>query len=148
MTGPLYSRSMRIQKYVSRTMSMASATMTLETGMPSGGVCLVISLCPIIEFTSSGTLSASLVKCTPPYKKIATWKIGRFLKIICTGCVAPQKVLTQENGRMQEKNIFTRKNRLLRANYHRVANKIKCWYLENQLQQVLVILVKMHVTKD
>ena len=127
-------------------MSMASATMTLETGMPSGGVCLVISLCPIIEFTSSGTLSASLVKCTPPYKKI-----GRFYKIIIMYkvCmyVAPQKVFSRENGRVQEKMYSFEKISFFLQNYHRVANKIKCWYLENQLQQVLVI-VKMYETKE
>ena len=61
--------------------------------------------------------------------------------------VAPQKVFSRENGRVQEKMYSFEKISFFLQNYHRVANKIKCWYLENQLQQVLVI-VKMYETKE
>jgi hypothetical protein len=41
---------------------MASATITLLTGIPEGGVCLVIKRWPIIEVTKSATFEGSLVR--------------------------------------------------------------------------------------
>uniref|UniRef100_A0A6B0U143 Uncharacterized protein n=1 Tax=Ixodes ricinus TaxID=34613 RepID=A0A6B0U143_IXORI len=44
MTGPLKLRSIRMARYVSRAMSMASAIITLLTSTPSFGVCFVTNL--------------------------------------------------------------------------------------------------------
>ena len=42
-------------------------SLTFETGIPSLGVCLVISLWPIMLLTKSGTFAGSLVRWTPPW---------------------------------------------------------------------------------
>jgi len=48
-----------MQKYVSRLMTIDSATITEFTKIPLGGVCLVISLCPTI-FSARGQILEGL----------------------------------------------------------------------------------------
>eukprot|EP01139_Manchomonas_bermudensis_P010189 Amastigsp_a340049_181.p3 type:complete len:146 gc:universal Amastigsp_a340049_181:636-199(-) len=77
MTGPLCSRSRTMAKYFSSSMSSASATITLLTGTPSGGVCLVMRLCPSIEPASLAASAGVLARWTPPLKPFEKWPLPR-----------------------------------------------------------------------
>ena len=94
MTGPLNARSIKTAKYVSLVMSNAyafneqffccqsdskltCATITLDTGTPSGAVCFVVSLAPTIDWTSLPASAGSLVRWTPPLNPLSNVPLPR-----------------------------------------------------------------------